>query len=282
MEDNRSTNKNKEILKRLCCIVKENIALISLVLPIILAIAVAIINYFFYMYNCGYYNYFKIESKWMLPLNKFNIYEYIQQMGLFLVYWAFTFLAARVFSLKGNWIWKFILFFIVPFGINCTILIIGGTDVSITLLIAGMIVIPVHWAMIYFWGNRMIKLLKDEDTWLDKVIIRIKKDLKKQKGEPWGDTEYNILSLIVILLGCIAVFAYCFWAGNRTASTQKRFGIINIDNESYAVIDVNDSKLILEACEIEDTTLKINKDTYLCIDNNMNIYFNTFETVLVE
>lgn len=92
-----------------------------------------------------------------------------------------------------------------------------------------------------------------------------------------------ILGGVLILAGCIIFFVQGYCDNKNLAESKTRFGIVQVKNEEYAVIDENEDKLILQQCEIENKKIRININTYLCKDNNMIINFRKFETVeLVE
>jgi hypothetical protein len=88
-----------------------------------------------------------------------------------------------------------------------------------------------------------------------------------------------ILGGVLILAGCIIFFVHGYCDNKNLAESKTRFGIVQVKNEEYAVIDENEDKLILQQCEIENKKIRININTYLCRDNNMIINFRKFETV---
>lgn len=63
------------------------------------------------------------------------------------------------------------------------------------------------------------------------------------------------------------------------ASNLSKFGIVKIDDEEYAVIDANETTLILQKCHIDNGNLEINIDTYLSMTNNVIINFMNFDNV---
>lgn len=65
------------IMKKCYDIFRENEKEIVILLPFIVAICGAVSNYYFYLLNLGYYGYFGIDSRLMLPYNKVNLYKNI-------------------------------------------------------------------------------------------------------------------------------------------------------------------------------------------------------------
>ena len=262
----------KEILKRYYSFIKENTAQIAIVIPIIAAIYAAVSNYYFYIVNLGYYKYFGIDSRLMLPYNKINLYQNIGQLALFALYWGYTIFAVRMFLLKRNFLWKFIALIVIPLLINGTLSYDGS--INLALIIASSILLPFQWIMIFSLGYCMVTSFHKETLSKPK-----EKKRKQKKVKRWGDKEYRLLGVILILISCIIMF----WQGYNTsyaiASEKSRFGIVKIDEEEYAVIDANENKLILQKCEIENENLVIDVDTYLCVTNNVMINFNNFTNV---
>lgn len=110
---------------------------------------------------------------------------------------------------------------------------------------------------------------------------KIKNGNKKKEGG-WSEIHYRLLGCIMIFVGIVLAFYWGYWVSLKQVSNQRRFGIVNINNETYAVIDANENKLILQKCEIDQTVLKINKNTYLCTGNEIPINFQIFDNVKVE
>lgn len=262
----------EEILKRYYSFIKENTAQMAIVIPIIAAIYAAVSNYYFYIVNLGYYKYFGIDSRLMLPYNKINLYQNIGQLALFALYWGYTIFAVRMFLLKRNFWWKFIALIVIPLLINGTLSYDGS--INLALIIASSILLPFQWIMIFSLGYCMVTSFHKETLSKPKEMKR-----KQKKVKRWGDKEYRLLGVILILISCIIMF----WQGYNTsyaiASEKSRFGIVKIDEEEYAVIDANENKLILQKCEIENENLVIDADTYLCVTNNVMINFNNFTNV---
>ena len=117
-----------------------------------------------------------------------------------------------------------------------------------------------------------------------KINRKNQKKCEKRRGRrTWNNKDDMILGGVLILAGCIIFFVKGYCDNKNLAESKTRFGIVQVKNEEYAVIDENEDKLILQQCEIENKKIRININTYLCRDNNMIINFRKFETVeLVE
>ena len=74
MIDKETDNISKEmILKKIYSVTKENVALIAIAIPIIIAIFGYAVDWYFYLYNLGYYKCFGIDGSLMLPYNRTSI-----------------------------------------------------------------------------------------------------------------------------------------------------------------------------------------------------------------
>lgn len=103
-----------------------------------------------------------------------------------------------------------------------------------------------------------------------------KMNRKKKKVKRWSDKEYRLLGIILMFIACIIIFWQGYFTSYIIASEKSRFGIVKIDGEEYAVIDANENKLVLQKCEMKSNNLKIYKDTYLCVTNDVIINFKNF------
>ena len=277
MIDKETNNISKEmILKKVCLVAKENVALIAIAIPIVIAIFGYAVDWYFYLYNLGYYKCFGIDGSLMLPYNRTGIYHYLGQLAWGGLYWAYAILTVRITLSKRKTILKGILLVIVPTIVNVIIVYSSYRDIDLWLVIACLLLIPVHWLLAFYLGYGILP------SSYQKVLDLIVERRKKRKIERLGDKEFRLLGIILIVGTVILIFWQGYHANYRRAVDQRRFGIVNINEEKYAVIDSNEKKLILQKCEIDQTTLKIDKNTYLCIGNETLINFYTFDEVEIK
>lgn len=262
----------EKLIKRYYSFAKENTAQIAVAIPVVAAICAAISNYYFYMVNLGYYEYFGIDSRLMLPYNKVNLYQNIGQLALLVLYWGYAIFAVRMFIIKRNFLWKFITLFVIPFLINCAMSYDGR--INLVLIIVSTIFLPLQWIMIFSLGYCMVTSFHKESLSKPRKMNR-----KKKKVKRWSDKEYRLLGIILMFIACIIIFWQGYFTSYIIASEKSRFGIVKIDGEEYAVIDANENKLVLQKCEMKNNNLKIYKDTYLCVTNDVIINFKNFSSV---
>lgn len=149
-----------DLLKKCYHYIKANTAQIVIIIPILAAIYAAVSNYYFFIVNCGYYNYFKIDKRLMLPYNKISLYQNVGQIALSGLYWAYAIFAVRIFLIKRNYIWKFMFLIIIPFFINIVIAHHGEFNASLIVICA--IFLPFHWGMIFALGYCMVSPLHQD------------------------------------------------------------------------------------------------------------------------
>lgn len=261
---------SNSLLKRSCYFIKENTAQMAIIIPILVAIYAAVSNYYFYIVNCGYYQYFRIDNSLMLPYNKVNLYQNITQLVLIGAYLEFTMWAVRIFFIKRNYLWKFFVWIVLPLMLNLWIAYDSGFN--IILIISSIILLPLQWMIMFVAGYCMMKSFQQETS--DKP-----KKQKQNTEKYWSYQDYRRLGILIIGVVCIGIFIQGYASGYRTASEKRRFGIVEINEEQYVVIDANEDKMILQKCEINEHILKINYNTYLCVKNEMIINFETFHSV---
>ena len=287
--------------------IKENTAQVAIAIPVLVSIYGIVSNYYFYIINRGYYKYFGIDSQLMLPYNKNNLYHNIGAFVLVLLYLGYAILTVRILTMRKNYVKKFFCSIIIPLLINMWIFYEG--NINLSLLEVCVEYIPFQWIMIASFGIGMalsiypeiLQDLKSQQKRVDRKRVNRKrvnrkrvnrkksteknqKKCEKRRGRrTWNNKDDMILGGVLILAGCIIFFVRGYCDNKNLAESKTRFGIVQVKNEEYAVIDENEDKLILQQCEIENKTIRININTYLCKDNNMIINFRKFETVeLVE
>ena len=293
--------------------IKENTAQVAIAIPVLVSIYGIVSNYYFYIINRGYYKYFGIDSQLMLPYNKNNLYHNIGAFVLVLLYLGYAILTVRILTMRKNYVKKFFCSIIIPLLINMWIFYEG--NINLSLLKACVKYIPFQWIMIASFGIGMalsiypeiLQDLKSQQKRVDRKRVNRKrvnrkrvnrkrvnrkrvnrkksteknqKKCEKRRGRrTWNNKDDMILGGVLILAGCIIFFVHGYCDNKNLAESKTRFGIVQVKNEEYAVIDENEDKLILQQCEIENKKIRININTYLCRDNNMIINFRKFETV---
>lgn len=241
----------------------------------------AIVGYavdgYFYFCNRGYYRCFGIDGSLMLPYNRTSIYQYMVRLAWGGVYWTYAILTVRIVSVKRRLGLKFFLLGIVPIIINA---IIGycsyGTINNWLVLVACLLLVPIHWLLVFYLGYCILP-----SSYQKVVDIIVEKEKRKNK-ERLGDKEYELLGIILIIGAISIIFLQGYYAGYRRAVDQRRFGIVGINEENYVVIDFNEDKLILQKCELVQGSLIIDKNTYICVGNELFISFQTFDEVRIE
>lgn len=278
--------------------IKENTAQVAIAIPVLVSIYGIVSNYYFYIINRGYYKYFGIDSQLMLPYNKNNLYHNIGAFVLVLLYLGYAILTVRILTMRKNYVKKFFCSIIIPLLINMWIFYEG--NINLSLLKACVKYIPFQWIMIASFGIGMalsiypeiLQDLKSQQKRVDRKRVNRKRVNRKKSTEKnqkkcekrrgrrtWNNKDDMILGGVLILAGCIIFFVHGYCDNKNLAESKTRFGIVQVKNEEYAVIDENEDKLILQQCEIENKKIRININTYLCRDNNMIINFRKFETV---
>lgn len=265
----------KKQIEKSYCFIKENTAQIAIVISIFAAIYKKISDYYFYIVNYGYYKYFGIDNILMLSYNKNNFYQNVGTIAIFFIYWGYSILSVRMLKLKGNYIKKFIFFVIIPLALS-VMLVYNETITGqfMATIMAICILIFLQWILIFSLGYCLIMSF-------DKETLDISKQAgKKKRG--WGDSNYMLLGILLISICFAMVFYSGYYNSYRKASEKRTFGVVVINDGKYAVIDANEKKLVLQKCVINDSTLYINKNTYLCANNEVLICYETFDDVKVR
>lgn len=278
IDKNGIVSANKTPFEKISSVIKGNTPQLAIFIPILTAMQVAVLNYYFYMENWGYYNYFGIDERLMLPNAKTSLYQNITIITILALYWIYAIFSVRMFLLKGNYIGKIVCLFILPF-IFGVMLAKGYTDLfSIAVIVIFGILF--NWLMILALGFCYVSSFHND------IVKRPKKHKPRKRNKKfkarWGNKEYGTLGLLLILLGCVALLTHGYFDSYLKAKNQRKFGIINVDDVQYVVIDSNIDKLVLQRCRVDSNILYFEKDTYYCIENNVLIQYETFGNVLPE
>ena len=269
---------DETLFEKISSVIKGNTPQLAIFIPILTAMQVAVLNYYFYLESLGYYNYFGIDSKMMLPYDKMGFYDNITIVGVLIVYWIYAIFSVRMFLLKGNYMWKIVCLFLIPFFLS-VILVKGYTGVfSIEEMVVFCMVF--QWIMIFALGFCYVRSFH-EDIIKNSEKQKTRKKNKKFKAR-WGNKEYGMFGLLIVLICCVFALAHGYYDSFTKAEMQRKFGIINVDDVQYVVIDSNIDKLVLQRCRVDSNILYFEKDTYYCIENNVLIQYESFGNVLPE
>lgn len=259
----------KEQIKRYYSFLKENTAQITIVISILAAVYKNMSDYYFYIVNCGYYKYFGIDATLMLPYNKKNFYQSVGQIAILIIYWGYAIFTVRILRLKRNYFTKVFLLAVIP--LICSIILSLDEATMLVFCFKIIIYMAFQYILIYIMGYYMV-------TISEKDIVKAA-NKKNNKMDGLGETNYMIGGLLIMCICFAMVFYSVYYNSYRKAAEKRTFGIVVVDDERYAVIDANEEKLVLQQCEICGSTLRIDKNTYLCTDNEILIYYQTFDNV---
>lgn len=162
----------------------------------------------------------------------------------------------------------------IPFIINVVIVVIFNETINFPIIMSSIKCIPIHWILIYAFGYCMVISLHKE---IPREANVNENNNKKFGG--WGDIEFRFLGGFIVFIACIILFYSEYRDSYIKASNLSKFGIVKIVDEEYAVIDANETTLILQKCHIDNGNLEINIDTYLSMTNNVIINFMNFDNV---
>lgn len=265
----------KEQVEKSYNFIKENTAQIAIVISAFIAVCKIVPDYYFYIINYGYYKYFGIDRNLMLPYNKNSLYQSVGQIALFIIYWGYATLSVKTLKLKKNYVKKFIFFGMIPLVLSIVLVYdeMAGWQL-ITTIIAVSLLILLQWLMIFIFGFCLM-------ISFDKETIDLPKHTGKRKSSR-EDGNYMMLGILLLFICLALVFCFEHYKSYMKATEQRVFGTVVINNERYAVIDANTEKIILQKCEINGSTLCIDKNTYLCANNEVLICYKTFDDVVVQ
>lgn len=267
---------SRQILKNSYCAVKENTAQIAIAIPIMGAILTVLVNFCHFLTVYGYYCYFEIDKRLILPYNSVNLYQMLSLIVIVGAYWVFAIFAVRMFFNKKNILGKIVCWIVVPIVINWLMCKEIYSELKISLLLA---LILIQWLLIWAMGYCFVPSFHDD--------IRETKRKKLDSGINKSDKVLNrrkdniILGILLIFIALIFEFWEIYEYNNDMAREQKYYGIIDFEGKEYAVIDGNIDKLVLQECLCDNNKkeLTIYTNTYIYINNNTEIMYNNFEEV---
>lgn len=119
-------------------------------------------------------------------------------------------------------------------------------------------------------NKNKIKKKKKVKRVLSKLKNKYKNTNTKQKRE-WVDRDYKVLGIILITASLILGGFFTYEEGVKTAKDKNSYGIVKIENISYAVIDVDEKEMVLQKCNIKNNEIVLFVKTYLKTDKNDKI-----------
>ena len=156
-------------------------------------------------------------------------------------------------------------------------------EITLVSFVTALILIPCNWVMIFSLGFCMahnmqedlinknkIKKKKKVKRVLSKLKNKYKNTNTKQKRE-WVDRDYKVLGIILITASLILGGFFTYEEGVKTAKDKNSYGIVKIENISYAVIDVDEKEMVLQKCNIKNNEIVLFVKTYLKTDKNDKI-----------
>lgn len=223
------------------------------------------------LYECfrffGIYDYHGINKDMML-ISVDWVSEYLMFLALLLCYIFYITISVMVMNKKKNFITCIGLLFIFPIILLC----IGYIYYT---FMGAVVIITFHVIITFLWGYFL------DEPWYNAAIQDDKVNDESKKGK-----RFKIMYFIMIMM---MIFTYLIYSsyleGYNYANNRKEYGIVNLKNENFAVIDSNIEKSVLQKCYINesDNTLVIQKNTYAIIDNNGHIINNRrFDSVKIE
>ncbi len=290
IDKDRNIVPDTNIINKIMGILKENVSVIALFVPVALVIVSVAKDYLLYIKSYGYYAYFGIEARLMLPLEDKSFFVDISAIAIVVVYWMYSIFTVRMFTIKGNWVGKIITLVIIPYVGSSILMLntIGFRDILTYLLSVGLTMI-IQWLLIFSFGYCLVieihRDYRSKRNLRKKERKKTKKDFKKRSNlHKWKERDYRSLGILIMAIAVLLIIISFYSSSYRKGQNQKYFGVLEINEVFYAVIDANDERVVLQQCDIEaeKNLLIIYKDTYMCKDNEMLINYNQYDRVMLK
>ena len=260
IDNNGNIVTKKELLKRINKSIKENIAILSILFPIIFAAISKAFKIWFVSCKLGYYQYYNIDINFMLEDNENSIYINILYFLMGIVYVLYTRFSLEMWRIRKNYLWKLLCFLFIP-GTIIGIFIHNKIS-GLALLFTMFIGIVLNVGMIFGFGYMMSP-----------------PEINMKKKVVWRDKQWRLFGVIMILGSITFMYLYGYKINEKMAIEQNEYGIVIIEDEQYVVIDCNKDKLLLKRCKVKGQTLTITKNTCLISDNDNMIQYYIFDEI---
>ena len=268
-EDIKRTEKVKEnITYKIWNTICRNTPQIALIIPIIGFLATAILNVWSYILARGYYECYAISQENMIINNTYNIYRCILLGIVTLFCISYSILAIRrILRKRVNILYWGVIFNYIQ-GVIFYIYV--AKEINLYVFIVALFLIPIQGIMIFAIGYCFARPLQ-LDIIQDKKKASKKKKVIKEKqvwSSDWGDKDYIILGIVLIIVGVIFFGVSAYTQGNNLARRKDDYAIVCIEDTSYAVIGADKDKMVLQECKLKSNNLVIYTDTYLNVDKS--------------
>ena len=261
MEKNKYIITRKDKINKVLEFFKTYTAQIALITPIIGLVFNSIMNTYLYIMDYGFYKYYNIDKENIIITGTYNIY-YCIIMGIMVIfYFCYSTLAVRRSIKEKKIVTIFLWWLIFPFIINIVISIVIFNELDVYVLVSGLVLLPFQWILIFSIGY-----CYEWPIHRDIVPLKIKKEKRKKNlSKRWGEKDYKILGLLLIMLSLIFGGILAYKMNFKKAEKKRIYGIVNIEHNEYALIRSSDDKIILQECKKEKEKLTIYTDTYLSL-----------------
>lgn len=141
--------------------------------------------------------------------------------------------------------------------------------------VEAVVIITFHVIITLLWGYFL------DEPWYNAAIQDDKVNDESEEGKIFTKILYFVAMMMVLFTYLICS---SYYDGYNYEKNRKEYGIVNLNDENFAVIDPNTEKSVLQKCYIyeSDNTLVI-KNTYTIIDNDGHIINNMrFDSVKIE
>lgn len=269
-KNNIIITKNERI-KTLLTFIKNNAVLVPIITFCVAVFTVGV-NSFVYTYTISYFNYFGIDAKYMLPVNNMGLYQGLVQGILVVLFWCYAILAFQALLIKGHLKNKFIMIIVVPIIISIVFFYEEGLfqyGFSWTLVLACILFVIFQWIGMAILGGMIVL-----PFYMPKMESQ-----KPFKTDILTNGLRGVYGLFLIL----TLYAAIYFMGHQLAKEHNRFGIVQIKGSTYAVLDLNQTNLLMLKCNVNANRIVINKNSYLRMRcENVNIEFRNFKSVRLK
>lgn len=271
-EENKTNIINSKAFKSFFDYIEKHSFVVSSICVGALTILSNVYYFYEYAFQCGYFRYFGMDDSYFLNTESNAVMFLANCILIGMLIFAYVYTAINVLRNSGPIKWKIGYCLVVPIIVEFIYLFIKGIDfytVDFWLLLLALYILYIIW-FLWMAGYSLKNFFE---------LFRGNTCDQSDKQSRINDIIGRILPilLLVVLMGIWVEHVGC------DAAKQKRnFGIVTVENHTYAIIKNDGNDMVLKKCEINDNSLTIYQSSYLKEKNDKEVRIITFKNVVLK
>ena len=263
---------DKTFIKECFDYIEKHKIVISSVSVCLLPVLTNIYYFGEYSFNCGYFAYFGMDDSYFLNTEKNSVMYFANCILIFALMFAYFYTAIELLKRPGAIVGKIVYCVALPIIVEGICLISIGVSfytVEFWQAVAVLYTLYIFLLVGMAWNSLQEICSSFKLKWCNKF--------EKQTVNHLFIYKVFVLVFVVFVMGL-----WIRYIGYDFARHQTNFGIVTVDNNTYAVIKSDGNNMVLKKCEVNDNVLIIYMNSYLKEKNDKEVTITTFQNIVFK